>query len=177
MAIAVAACAAVASAASFDWKTSPTGKIYEAGTTTLLASGTAYIFDSSSVSRQTLVEHFAANGSMMEGSLHSKAISAGVISATAGEAFSWSGGDTLNAYIAVIADGKIFVSDVLGKEAPDTGYSQFSFNVKNASQATAREFNAGDTVSAGWYTTVPEPTSGILMLVGLAGLALRRRRA
>ena len=28
-----------------------------------------------------------------------------------------------------------------------------------------------------WYQTVPEPTSGLLMLVGLAGLALRRRRA
>lgn len=178
MAMAVAACAAVASAASFDWKTSPTGKIYEAGTTTLLASGTAYIFDSSAVSRQTLVEHFAANGSMMSGSLHSKAISAGVISATAGEAFSWSDGDTLSAYIAVISDGKIFVSDVLGKEAPDTGYSQFSFSVKNASQAAAKEFTAGTAVSAGWYTAaaVPEPTSGLLMLVGLAGLALRRRR-
>ena len=29
----------------------------------------------------------------------------------------------------------------------------------------------------GTFTAVPEPTSGLLMLVGLAGLALRRRRA
>lgn len=28
-----------------------------------------------------------------------------------------------------------------------------------------------------WVASVPEPTSGLLMLVGLAGLALRRRRA
>lgn len=177
MAMAVAAYAAVASAAAFDWKTSPVGKIYEAGTTTLLASGTAYIFDSSTVSRQTLVEYFAANGSMKEGSLHSKAISNGVIAATGSDAFMWSGGDDLVAYIAVISDGKILVSDVQTKVATETGYSQFSFNIKEASQSAAREFTTGDTVSAGWYTAVPEPTSGLLMLVGLAGLALRRRRA
>ena len=34
----------------------------------------------------------------------------------------------------------------------------------------------GGTAISGW-TSVPEPTSGLLMLVGLAGLALRRRRA
>ena len=35
---------------------------------------------------------------------------------------------------------------------------------------------ATSSVSSSW-TAVPEPTSGLLMLVGLAGLALRRRRA
>ena len=44
-------------------------------------------------------------------------------------------------------------------------------------------FAAGklDTVAgaaSNWQTAaVPEPTSGLLMLVGLAGLALRRKRA
>ena len=31
--------------------------------------------------------------------------------------------------------------------------------------------------NVGEIANVPEPTSGLLMLVGLAGLALRRRRA
>jgi len=31
--------------------------------------------------------------------------------------------------------------------------------------------------TGGNFTAVPEPTSGLLMLLGVAGLALRRRRA
>ena len=179
MAIAVVACAAAASAASFDWKTSATGKVYGAGTTTLL-NGTAYIFDADAITKQSVVETFIASGALKDGSLHSKSISSGAIAATNGEAFSWSGGETLNAYIAVIAGDNIFVSDTIGKAAAETGYSQFSFNAKTASQAAAIEFKAGDSVSAaGWYTAaaVPEPTSGLLLLLGMAGLALKRKRA
>jgi hypothetical protein len=35
----------------------------------------------------------------------------------------------------------------------------------------------GSQASKTWTAVAPEPTSGLLMLVGLAGLALRRRRA
>ena len=52
---------------------------------------------------------------------------------------------------AVIADGASFVWDEIITGAPG---------------------------GAGWSTmSVPEPTSGLLMLLGMAGLALRRRRA
>ena len=70
--------------------------------------------------------------------------------------------------------------------------STFAYNVYDASgniytpptasevlQAYASDFGDSD-YAASWGTgavAVPEPTSGLLMLVGLAGLALRRRRA
>ena len=43
-------------------------------------------------------------------------------------------------------------------------------------------FNFGDVVTgaaggAGWTAVAPEPTSGLLLLLGMAGLALRRKRA
>ena len=42
---------------------------------------------------------------------------------------------------------------------------------------TTLGLSASDFTNSGTIANVPEPTSGLLMLVGLAGLALRRRRA
>ena len=44
---------------------------------------------------------------------------------------------------------------------------------------TSANFKTTDSVAAGgWYSSpVPEPTSGLLVLLGIAGLALKRRRA
>ena len=54
----------------------------------------------------------------------------------------------------------------------DTLSGSYTANVKWGSQSTASQ-------AAGAWTSVsvPEPTSGLLLLVGMAGLALRRRRA
>ena len=49
---------------------------------------------------------------------------------------------------------------------PNIEYSSLAANYKAA----------GDFTGATWQS-VPEPTSGLLMLLGVAGLALRRRRA
>lgn len=48
---------------------------------------------------------------------------------------------------------------------------------ENAYQLKFGSQKTGSVVAANWTAVVPEPTSGLLMLVGLAGLALRRRRA
>ena len=43
--------------------------------------------------------------------------------------------------------------------------------------ATANQTASLNASSATWAAAAPEPTSGLLMLLGMAGLALRRRRA
>lgn len=48
---------------------------------------------------------------------------------------------------------------------------------KMLAAGTTLGLSASDFTNSGTIANVPEPTSGLLMLVGLAGLALRRRRA
>ena len=59
-----------------------------------------------------------------------------------------------------------------------TEYAMVSDLNKAYSGMDAKFSAAGDFSGATWASTaVPEPTSGLLMLLGIAGLALRRRRA
>ena len=177
VAVAVTACA---QAASFSWKTSATGKVYNPGTTDLLASATAYLFDSSAVTQSSLVTAFAAGGLDLssKGSISSKAIASGAIATTTFNDSTAVGG-TLTAYFATIVsiDSKdyLFISDTVSANGMEGKTSQISFNAKAASQLAALDAKSGYS-AAGWYA-VPEPTSGLLMLLGMAGLALRRRRA
>ena len=182
IALAAVAVAAGVQAASFNWKTSATGKVYNPGTETLLASATAYLFDSSAVTQGSLVTAFAAGGLDLstKGAASSQSIASGAIAAKAFEDGT-AVGDTLTAYFATIVtiDSKdyLFISDTVNGNGVEGKTTTLSFNAKTASQAAAFDA-AGGYSAGGWYTAaVPEPTSGLLMLLGMAGLALRRRRA
>ena len=175
----VVAFAACAQAASFSWKTGTTGKVYAPGTETLLASATAYLFDASAVTQASLVTAFVAGTLDLsaQSSLSSKAIANGAIATTSfndGTAV----GDTLTAYFATV----VTIDDTdylyIGPEGSGLGQegktTQIAFNAKSSSQAAALDATAG-YAGAGWYA-VPEPTSGLLLLLGMAGLALRRKQ-
>ena len=61
-------------------------------------------------------------------------------------------------------------SAVASSGLSDTATGSLSFTFNDSVTDVAGTKNA-------WVSSVPEPTSAMLMLVGLAGLALRRRRA
>ena len=69
-------------------------------------------------------------------------------------------------------------SDSLGDAKYYLGATKAKASFNNSMALTA---NFGNQASASWTATssspVPEPTSGLLMLLGMAGLALKRKRA
>ena len=78
-------------------------------------------------------------------------------------------------YAAIIAtygtgDSMMYYAEKASVTTGDDGNGAFTMGGGHLDSATA--------AASAWTTaSVPEPTSGLLMLVGLAGLALRRRRA
>lgn len=86
---------------------------------------------------------------------------------------SYSAGDSFSTYL-VIFDASS-VADAENYFITQTKSGTIAANGANATLAFGTYANQ---VAAGSsWQAVPEPTSGLLMLVGLAGLALRRRRA
>ena len=79
-------------------------------------------------------------------------------------------GDTAYAAILYI-DG----DNYMGNVATYTLTSDLNATVGDLSNIIGGNVAGGSTPTA--WSSVPEPTSGLLMLLGMAGLALRRRRA
>lgn len=181
------AMAAVAQAASINWTIS---NVYSPSDTTAKVSAgsmSAWLFvtaNSTDVTTGIPVTTLAAVQAVLDGgdltglsslaAAHASNSTDGTISGATGLTGFSSG--TLTAF-AVVVDGADLASAgnyylVNGGATKDatftssTGTKMLAFG----SQATA-------TQAAGAWTAVPEPTSGLLMLLGLAGLALRRKHA
>lgn len=176
IALALVAMAMFANAASFDWKTSARGgAVNGPGTGAALADGTAYLFLASSV--ESVFADWVAGKALAEmGALDSNAISAGKV---ANKAPFESGEDPLKAFFATSATvgGKdyLYISNEASADAVAVGSASLQFKETATSNGAVLDSAAGYK-GAGWYSAVPEPTGAMLLLLGVAGLALRRKQ-
>ena len=189
MIAAAVVCAAVAvQAASFTWQTKASQYVLvgngKSTSSDRLGSGTAYIFDAAKVTQQALVEAFATDKTFDistfkvegNGALDHQSVSKGVIAV--GEATTYGTAEAhYNLYFAIVNGDNLYVSTLAEYVAPAGADAEpLKFSETNASKPKPMDAKTGYS-TAGWYTAVPEPTSGLLLLLGVAGLALRRRRA
>ena len=174
---AVALCAVMAQAAQFTWGATNVRNGWVDGATKI--DGTAYLF---------LV---GANGASVDAV--ASAISAAKDDATLGAAL----GTTLAGMAidtqAVTTGAVTGNSPELTATAPatlffavisDDGYAYQSATITvdtietlGATEAVFGTQKTASSASSAWTAVAPEPTSGLLMLVGLGALALRRKRA
>ena len=183
IALAVAACAVVANAAAFNWTSSGTasGKVINDKSGSALYSAatpyTLYLFDAAVTSQDTLLAGLRDNKAITTFTSVASQTLANNSQITA-QGFTYGAAEqSYDFYFAVINGDDVFLSASKGA----TGQASDTVNVSFSGISTATKKVFADSTAtfaangAGWYA-VPEPTSGLLMLLGMAGLALRRRR-
>ena len=179
IAAAVVCTAVFAHAAAANWKASASGMYNGTGSTadSALYSGAAYVFDAGVTSQAALfaiIESGTAIGSSTAGYITTATFDEGAFGGLTfanGE----QGGGSYTYYFVVVDDDKAYFSNEKSVTANTTATAK---NVGFSSQSGSSSLPAGTGFQgAGAWSAVPEPTSGLLMLLGMAGLALRRRRA
>ena len=175
-----------ANAASVSWLTSK-GYLYDGAgdSAAKLTSGTAYLV-LSSYAQSDLVSLFASNDGNAATTLtalqgNAAYLGSGAIgdNARINEGTgTTSATDSITTYFVVFNGDNMYISDTATSSYD--GLAQAHDIAFTTSMTTSSKALPSDGVysGAGWYTaSVPEPTSGLLMLLGMAGLALKRKRA
>ena len=185
---AVAIAAVASQAATVQWGSN---KLYTAASaeggfssTGIGNAATAYLFTLTETQYSGFLEAYNANGNMKSvwdayksslasatGTKTGALTSAATIKTTADV------GDTVyGAIIYTYSDATLKKDFYIANIATGTVGADSGLTIGNLGTVFLGEGTASGTATGGWQA-VPEPTSGLLMLVGLACLALKRKRA
>ena len=193
VALAAVAMGFAAQAATVDWPYYSTGGVYQGwkGTTiggnytgSYEAGNTYYLIAAEGLSQSTLLGYLREGKSMTDtaitGSvLASDKLSDGgkILQKTVAVDEKWVSDDMVTTYTVVINDKNVYLGSTDEAEWDDVK-KMYIVELDVTNTKKLRDLDGTKSYgNAGWYSTVPEPTSGLLLLLGVAGLALRRRRA
>ncbi len=183
---AVAVAALATNAASFNWSNTggaTNGTIYNylANSTKLYSttvSYTAYLICAGDTTQADLLTAVRGGASLADYGITGASAtlnSSSKIATT--DAFDYgTTGNDYDFYFAILdaANDQILISDLMtDKPAQQSGTTTVAFT--GSKTWSNQAFGDAAFSEAGWYA-IPEPTSGLLMLLGMAGLALRRKQ-
>jgi len=181
MTVAIVCAAVVAQAATANWKMAASN-IYS-GNTTDKYTGTAYVFDSSLMGQSALFAMIEAGTTTFDSSttgfITTATVNNGVIAANTtqfgyGEQSTTESKNNYSFYFVIAEDDAAYFSNIVAKDANGTATAA---TITMGSQISSQLAAVDGFQGAGKWSAVPEPTSGLLMLLGMAGLALKRKRA
>lgn len=160
--------AATTHAAAVGWSIGGTSA-YASGKYDLFVIGLNGVTSASQITTLVAAGTDVTSYAFASGTVGSASISAAASTSGKSIAYSGSGTDTYSAFAV------LWKSD--GSEASYTS----SATIQLANDSTSKTFsfaNQATNLSNNNFTVnVPEPTSGLMLILGIAGLALKRRRA
>ena len=191
--LAAVACAATMQAATYNWAwytSDAATTAFESSPATVVNTAIYLFFDQANTSGTLANDSKAATLTMLRTDGKTIEDTGYYASATlndsgklTSQAFTTSSAVKTYAYAVIIADGSdgsqwAYFSANKNTTGLETGSGSFAFVISSTNIKALDETGTG----AGWYQIkaggdVPEPTSGLLLLVGGAVLALRRKRA